>query len=87
MDFTPSSTPKKRECPGAPLREKVYRKRLIITNDGKRVRIFPFIASNNDDINSCKRCLFPDKPSKIPRFVKKVKPLSKFALSLSLPFL
>jgi hypothetical protein len=109
MDFTtPLSTPKKRECPwaplpsrreddfilytpikgpfsnekkcpDAPLRKKVYKKRLFITNDGQRVRIFPFIESNNDTINSCRRRLFVEKPSKIPR---RVKPSSKFALSL-----
>jgi len=110
MDFTtPDSTPKKPECPWAPVQEridnrvfltpikepfssekkcdgaprkKVYGKRLFITNDGQRVRIFPFIESNNDTINSCRRRLFVEKPSKIPRRIKKVKPSSKFALSL-----
>ena len=112
MDFTtPPSTPKKPECPWAPLssrrendfifytpikrpfsnekkcpdappRKKVYGKRLFITNDGQRVRIFPFIESNNDYINSCRKRLFTEMPSKIPRLIKKVKPSSKFALSL-----
>ena len=59
--------------------KKVYKKRLFITNDGQRVRIFPFIESNNDTINSCRRRLFVEKQSKIPR---RVKPSSKFALSL-----
>lgn len=76
---TPPSTPKKCECPWAPLKKKVYRERLFITNDGQRVRIFPFIESNNDTINSCRRRLFLEKDSKIPR---RIKPSSKFALSL-----
>jgi hypothetical protein len=70
--LTPVKGPfsKKRKCPDAPIK-KVYGKRLFITNDGQRVRIFPFIESNNDTINSCRRRLFPDKPSRIPRLVKK----------------
>jgi hypothetical protein len=79
--YTPIKGPfsNEKKCPGAPSRKKVYGKRLFITNDGQRVRIFPFIESNNDYINSCRRCLFPDKPTRIPR---RVKPSSKFALSL-----
>jgi hypothetical protein len=87
MDFTtppstPPSTPKKLKCPWAPLKKKVYGERLFITNDGQRVKIFPFIESNNDTINSCRRRLFVENPSKIPTLIKKVKASSKFADSL-----
>ena len=68
-----------KKCPGAPPRKKVYKKRLIITNNGEIVGSFPLILSNNDTINSCRRRLFVEKDSKIPR---RVKPSSKFALSL-----
>ena len=82
--YTPIKRPfsNEKKCPDAPLRKKVYGKRLFITNDGQRVRIFPFIESNNDYMNSCKKRLFTETPSRIPKLVKKVKPSSKFALSL-----
>lgn len=70
------------KCPDPPRKKRVCKKRLIITNNGQIVGSFPLILSNNDDINSCRRSLFPEKPSKIPRLIKKVKTPSKFADSL-----
>ena len=66
-----------KKCPDAPRKKRVSKKRLIITNNGQIVGSFPLILSNNDDINSCRRSLFLEKPSKIPRLIKKVKTPSK----------
>jgi hypothetical protein len=71
-----------KKCPDAPRKKRVSKKRLIITNNGQIVGSFPLIQSVNDDINSCRRSLFLEKPSKIPRLIKKVKTPSKFADSL-----
>lgn len=68
-----------KECPWAPIKKNSHKK-LYISNEGEKVRIFlpPF------EVKNARRSLFGEKPSKIPRLVKKTNPKSNFANSLKL---
>lgn len=71
-----------KKCPDAPRKKRVSKKRLIITNNGQIIGNFPLIQSVNDNINTCRKRLFEEIPSKIPRLIKIVKASSKFSKSL-----
>ncbi len=71
-----------KECPGAPIK-KNYVTKLYISNGDEKVRIF---FPNLSTVRSCKKSLFQEKASKIPRPVKtEIKNNTpKFAQSLRL---